>query len=88
MPKRGGKPPEDAPKDAQNAPKGEQAGTDLSDISFQRLGQKIADLSRELSDITKLAGTAASRRHSPIPTHSNPAATSQSRQAKSCRRIR
>ena len=61
MPKRGGKPPEDAPKAAQNAPKGEQAGTDVSDISFQRLGQKIADLSRELSDITKLAGTAAPR---------------------------
>ena len=61
MPKTGGKPPEDAPKDAQNAPGGEQAGTDVSDISFQRLGQKIADLSRELSDITKLAGTAAPR---------------------------
>ena len=27
-------------------------------VSFQRLGQRIADLSRELSDITKLAGQA------------------------------
>ena len=44
-------------------PTGEGAGgTDLSDISFQRLGQKIADLSRELSDITKLAGAAAPRK--------------------------
>ena len=31
-------------------------------MSFQRLGQKIADLSRELSDITKLAGAAAPRK--------------------------
>ena len=61
MPKTGGNPPEDAAKDAQKAPGSERAGTDFSEISFQRLGQKIADLSRELSDITKLAGTAAPR---------------------------
>ncbi|HEX5007870.1 MAG TPA: alpha/beta fold hydrolase [Hyphomonadaceae bacterium] len=34
----------------------------MSDVSFQRLGQRIADLSRELSDITKLAGQAAPRK--------------------------
>jgi len=62
MPKTGGNPPDDTPKDAPNASNAEQAGTDFSEISFQRLGQKIADLSRELSDITKLAGTAAPRK--------------------------
>lgn len=111
MPKRGGKPPQDAPKDDEIAskpaakrvrkpkaaplepvqqntapeaprqaapkeppheqPRQEQARPeqaeapkteDFSEISFQRLGQKIADLSRELSDITKLAGTAAPRK--------------------------
>ncbi len=112
MPKRGEKPPQDAPKDGeiaskpaakrvrkpkappkeparqttaapdvapeavrQSAPKDaapeqpkakqpEPTGQteDFSEISFQRLGQKIADLSRELSDITKLAGTAAPRK--------------------------
>src|SRR5262245_35958174 len=35
---------------------------DFSEVSFQRLGQRIADLSRELSDITKLAGQAAPRK--------------------------
>jgi polyhydroxyalkanoate synthase subunit PhaC len=81
MPKRGGKPPGDAPKNAEIASKPEPARTeqaeapqskaapqnepkteDFSEISFQRLGQKIADLSRELSDITKLAGAAAPRK--------------------------
>src|SRR5690242_8535929 len=37
-------------------------GSDFSEVSFQRLGQRIADLSRELSDITKLAGQAAPRK--------------------------
>lgn len=62
MPKSGGKPPADTPPGAQDAPGASDAGTDFSEISFQRLGQKIADLSRELSDITKLAGTAAPRK--------------------------
>ncbi|HEY7797611.1 MAG TPA: alpha/beta fold hydrolase, partial [Hyphomonadaceae bacterium] len=54
----GGKPPADNAKNGQTTPE----GTDLSDVSFQRLGQRIADLSRELSDITKLAGQAAPRK--------------------------
>ncbi len=62
MPKSGGKPPADTPPGAQDAPGASDAGTDFSEMSFQRLGQKIADLSRELSDITKLAGTAAPRK--------------------------
>ena len=53
----GGKPPENGLKDATGAP----GGTDFSEMNFRRLGQKIADLSRELSDITKLAGSAAPR---------------------------
>src|SRR5689334_7460411 len=51
-----GKPPSEGP------PQGKDAGNDFSEVSFQRLGQRIADLSRELSDITKLAGTAAPRK--------------------------
>ena len=47
-----GKPPSEAPS----------ATSDFSEVSFQRLGQRIADLSRELSDITKLAGQAAPRK--------------------------
>ncbi len=35
---------------------------DFSEMNFQRLGQRIADLSKELSDITRLAGTAAPRK--------------------------
>jgi len=62
MPKNGGHPPEDTLHDAEKAAGSERADTDFSEISFQRLGQKIADLSRELSDITKLAGTAAPRK--------------------------
>jgi hypothetical protein len=54
----GGKPPADGPGNGQTAPE----ATDLSDVSFQRLGQRIADLSRELSDITRLAGQAAPRK--------------------------
>ena len=57
MSENGGKPPENGPKDAKGAPE----ATDFSEMNFQRLGQKIADLSRELSDITKLAGSAAPR---------------------------
>ena len=52
MTEKGGKPPSDSP----------DAGSDFSEVSFQRLGQRIADLSRELSDITKLAGQAAPRK--------------------------
>ena len=52
----GDKPPGD-PTD-----KSPGGGADLGDVSFQRLGQKIADLSRELSDITRLAGSAAPRK--------------------------
>lgn len=57
MTDNGGKPPENGAKDAASAP----TGSDFSEMNFQRLGQKIADLSRELSDITKLAGSAAPR---------------------------
>jgi polyhydroxyalkanoate synthase len=57
MSDNGGKPPEKGPKDATAAP----GAADFSEMNFQRLGQKIADLSRELSDITKLAGSAAPR---------------------------
>ena len=35
---------------------------DLAEVSFRRLGEKIADLSRELSGLTNLAGLAAPRR--------------------------
>jgi polyhydroxyalkanoate synthase len=52
MSEKEGKPPSDLP----------DAGSDFSEVSFQRLGQRIADLSRELSDITKLAGQAAPRK--------------------------
>jgi polyhydroxyalkanoate synthase len=58
----GGKPPEKGPKGAASAPGAANGGTDFSEMNFQRLGQKIADLSRELSDITKLAGTGAPRK--------------------------
>ena len=58
----GGKPPADEPKGGQIADATAPGGTDLSDVSFQRLGQRIADLSRELSDITRLAGQAAPRK--------------------------
>lgn len=53
----GGKPPESAPGEATETP--EPAG--IPEMNFQRLGAKIADLSRELSDITRLAGSAAPR---------------------------
>ena len=59
----GGKPPADGPEERAviaDAPAPDK--TDLSDVSFQRLGQRIADLSRELSDITRLAGQAAPRK--------------------------
>jgi polyhydroxyalkanoate synthase len=53
MDETGGKPPSDKPSGA---------GADFSEVSFQRLGQRIADLSRDLSDITRLAGQAAPRK--------------------------
>lgn len=53
-----GKPPENNDQGAANPPLGEN----FSEVSFQRLGQRIADLSRELSEITRLAGTAAPRK--------------------------
>jgi polyhydroxyalkanoate synthase subunit PhaC len=54
----GDKPPKNAGGAGAEAPEG--AG--LDGVSFQRLGQRIADLSRELSDITKLAGQASPRK--------------------------
>lgn len=54
----GDKPPENPQEGPESAPPGE----DFSQVSFQRLGQRIADLSRELSDITRLAGTAGAPR--------------------------
>ena len=53
MSQSGEKPPGGPPSDG---------SASLSDVSFQRLGQKIADLSRELSDITQLTGAAAPRK--------------------------
>jgi polyhydroxyalkanoate synthase len=58
MSEREGKPPEKPSDGAAKPPPAE----DFSEVSFQRLGQRIADLSRELSDITRLAGTAAPRK--------------------------
>jgi hypothetical protein len=58
MNETGGKPPADSEKSGEIPPKGEG----FADVSFARLGQKIADLSRELSDITQLAGGAAAPR--------------------------
>jgi polyhydroxyalkanoate synthase len=58
MSESGGKPPEKDDAGAETPPRPE----DFSDVSFQRLGQRIADLSRELSEITRLAGTAAPRK--------------------------
>ncbi|HVY89475.1 MAG TPA: alpha/beta fold hydrolase [Hyphomonadaceae bacterium] len=73
MADKGGKPPANDPKTgptpaqtaggaADPAPPlpGDSPG-DMSEINFQRLGQRIADLSKELADITKLAGAAAPR---------------------------
>ncbi len=54
----GGKPPENKGSGAETPPQPE----DFSEVSFQRLGLRIADLSRELSEITRLAGTAAPRK--------------------------
>lgn len=57
MSQSGDKPP--------GGPSGDKPGegsASLSDVSFQRLGQKIADLSRELSDITRFTGAAAPRK--------------------------
>jgi len=58
MSEPGGKPPENPPEEAATPPPGE----DFSEVSFARLGARIADLSRELSDITRLAGSAAPRK--------------------------
>jgi polyhydroxyalkanoate synthase subunit PhaC len=58
MNERGGKPPEKPDEEAATPPPGE----DFSEVSFARLGARIADLSRELSEITRLAGTAAPRK--------------------------
>lgn len=58
MSEQGEKPPEKPAEGASNAPPGE----DFSEVSFARLGARIADLSRELSEITKLAGAAAPRK--------------------------
>ena len=61
MGENGGKPPENGKNGAGHGD-GPGFAPRLEDVSFQRLGQRIADLSRELSDITKLAGTAAPRK--------------------------
>lgn len=61
MGENGGKPPENGKNGAGPGP-GFGDAPEFGDVSFQRLGQRIADLSRELSDITKLAGTAAPRK--------------------------
>ena len=58
----GGKPPADAPKNGHDPRAPAPGETDLSEVSFQRLGRRIADLSRELSDITRLAGQTAPRK--------------------------
>lgn len=58
MSETGGKPPAEAGKSGEIPPKGEE----FQDVSFSRLGQRIADLSRELSDITRLAGASAAPR--------------------------
>lgn len=58
MSEQEGKPPEKTADGTENPPRDE----DFSEVSFQRLGQRIADLSRELSEITRLAGTAAPRK--------------------------
>lgn len=52
----------DKPPGGPSGDKPGDGGASLSDVSFQRLGQKIADLSRELSDITRLTGAAAPRK--------------------------
>ena len=58
MSEPGGKPPEKPPEEAATPPPGE----DFSQVSFARLGARIADLSREFSEITRVAGTAAPRK--------------------------
>ncbi len=58
MSQPGGKPPEKPPEEAATPSPGE----DFSQVSFARLGARIADLSRELSEITRLSGTAAPRK--------------------------
>jgi len=58
MSETGGKPPAEAGKSGEIPPRGEA----FQDVSFSRLGQRIADLSRELSDITRLAGASAAPR--------------------------
>ena len=58
MSETGGKPPEGTDKSSEFPPKGEE----FAEVSFARLGQRIADLSRELSEITQLAGAAAPRK--------------------------
>lgn len=58
MSQPGGKPPEKPPEEAASPPPGE----DFSQVSFARLGARIADLSRELSEITRLSGTAGPRK--------------------------
>jgi polyhydroxyalkanoate synthase len=54
----GDKPPAESGESGEIPPK----GGDFSDVSFARLGQRIADLSRELSEITQRAGGAAAPR--------------------------
>ncbi len=62
MNESGGKPPTGERPPTPEAGVSGSGETDFSELSFHRLGQKIADLSRELSDITRLAGQAAPRK--------------------------
>jgi polyhydroxyalkanoate synthase len=62
MSKTGGKPPRKRPKTGKTSEPAPPAEGSLGGVSFQRLGQRIADLSRELSDITQLAGQSAPRK--------------------------
>jgi polyhydroxyalkanoate synthase subunit PhaC len=58
MVENGGKPPKNGGDPGEHPPE----GIDVSNVSFDRLGKRIADLSRELSDITRLAGSSAPRK--------------------------
>lgn len=54
------KPPESGENPAERAGDGAGAGFDAYDL--QRIGQRIADLSREMADLTKIAGQAGARK--------------------------
>lgn len=62
MSETGDKPPEKGPEEGKTSEPATPIAGSPDDVSFRRLGQRIADLSRELSDITRLAGQAAPRK--------------------------